>query len=134
MVLSNSKLKSNLADINWYHYSYTSLHSAALMSLFIIFIIQFQSGVFLVTEGGRMHVISSVIALTPSLHLVRFAASSTSNPILFTLSLTCLLHVCFGLPRFRCPFISSINVLFRMLSPSSLLTTCLYLLHSLLPF
>ena len=34
-----------------------------------------------------------------------------------------LLHACFGLPRFRCPFTSSINAFFRTLS-SSLLTTC----------
>ena len=79
-------------------------------------IVQFQSGVFLVTEGSRMHLITSAFALTPSLHLVRFAASSTSNPILFALSSTCLLHLCFGLPRFRCLFTSSINALFRMSS------------------
>ena len=30
-------------------------------------------------------------SLSPSLHLVRFAASSTSNPMLFTFSSTCLL-------------------------------------------
>ena len=55
-------------------------------------------------------------SLSPSSHLVRFAASSTSNPILFTFYSTCLLHICFGLPRFRCPYTSSINAFFRTLS------------------
>ena len=82
---------------------------------FIIIIIQFQSGVFLLTEGGRMHLIPSAITLTSSLHLVCFAASSTSNPILSTLSSTCLLHVCFCLVHFRCLFTSNINALFRTL-------------------
>ena len=72
-----------------------------------------------------MHFISLAIALIPYFHLVRFVASSTSNPILFTLSSTCLLHVCFGLPHFRCSFTASINVFFRTLS-YSLLTICPY--------
>ena len=72
-----------------------------------------------------MHLITAAIVLTPSLHLKRCAASSTSNPILFTLSSTGLLHVCFGLPRFRYPFTSNINALFKTLS-SSLLSTCPY--------
>ena len=41
--------------------------------------------------------------------------------ILFNL----LLHICFDLPRFRCPFTSSINAFLRMLL-SPLLTTCQY--------
>ena len=44
--------------------------------------------VLVLVEGGRMHLISLTIALTPYFHLVRFAASSTSNPSLFTLSST----------------------------------------------
>ena len=61
-------------------------------------------------EDGWMHlIIPSMITLTPSYHHVRLAASSTSNSILFTLSSTCLLHICFGLSQFRCPFTSSIN-------------------------
>ena len=60
-----------------------------------------------------------------SLHLVRFAASSTSNPIIFTLSSACLFHVCFCFPRFHCPFPSSIHALFKALSPF-FLTTCPY--------
>ena len=81
--------------------------------------------VLVLVEGGRMHLISLAIALTPYFHLVRFAAFSTSNPILFTLSSTCFLHVCFGLSHFRCPFTASINAFFRTLS-YFLLTTCLY--------
>ena len=50
-------------------------------------------------------------SLSPSSHLVRFAGSSSCNPILFTFSSTCLLHICFGLPQFRCPFTSSISAL-----------------------
>ena len=41
---------------------------------------------FLVSEGGRMYLIPSAIALTPSLHLARSVASSTLNPIFFKLS------------------------------------------------
>ena len=59
----------------------------------VIIIIQFQSGFFLVRKGGRIHLILSAIALTPSLHLVRSAASSVFNPTSFTLSSTCFLHV-----------------------------------------
>ena len=91
--------------------------------LFWLIIIQNSFGIFLV--GGRMILIPSTIAVTPSLHLVRFAASSTSNLVLFTSSSTCLLLVCFGLPRFCYPFASSINALFWT-SSSSLLTTCPY--------
>ena len=40
-------------------------------------------------EGGQMHLILSVIALTPSFHLVRFAALYSPNPILFKFSSTC---------------------------------------------
>ena len=36
--------------------------------------------------------------------LARSVASSTLNPIFFKLSSTCLFQVCFGRPRFRCPF------------------------------
>ena len=39
--------------------------------------------IFLVSEGGRMRLILSAIALTPSLHLAQFVASSTLNPIFF---------------------------------------------------
>ena len=78
--------------------------------------------VFLVTVNGLMHLISSAIAPTPSHHLVQFEACSISNPILFVFSSTCLLHLCLGFPRLRCPFISSINVLFRRLSLSLLIT------------
>ena len=55
---------------------------------------------FLVSEGGRMHLIPSAIASTPSLHLARSVASSTLNPIFFIFSSTCFFHVCFGRPRF----------------------------------
>ena len=34
-------------------------------------------------KGGWVHLVSSAIALTPSLHLIRYATSSTSNPIHF---------------------------------------------------
>ena len=88
-----------------------SLFNEVKSNCFII--IQFQYGVFLVTEGGRMHLIFLAIALATSLHLVRFASSSTSNPILFTICLTCISHVCFCFPHFGCPFASSINDLFR---------------------
>ena len=44
------------------------------------------------------------------------------------------LHICFGLPRFRCPFNSSINAFFRTLS-SSLVTACpCHNTHLSLPF
>ena len=59
----------------------------------IIIITQFQSVFSLVTEGGRVHLIPSAIAVTPSLHLVRSAASSIFNPTFFTLSSTCLPHL-----------------------------------------
>ena len=81
--------------------------------------------VLVLVQGGRMHFIPLAIALTPYFHLIRFVASSISNPILFTLSSTCLLHVCFGLPHFRCPFTASINAFFTTLS-YFLLTTCPY--------
>ena len=45
--------------------------------------------VLVLVEGGRTHLIPSAIALTPSFHLVRFAASSSSNAILFAFSSTC---------------------------------------------
>ena len=45
--------------------------------------------VLVLVEGGRTHLIPSTIAFIPSFHLVRFAASSSSNPILFTFSSTC---------------------------------------------
>ena len=77
-----------------------------------IIITQFQFVFFLVIEGGRIHLIPSAIALTPSLHLVRSAASSISNPTFFTLYSTCLLPVIFCRPRFRCPFTSSIIAFF----------------------
>ena len=80
---------------------------------------------FLVSEGGRMHLIPSAIALTPSLHLARSVASSNLNPIFFIFFSTCFFHVCFGHPRFRGPFTSNIIAFFKMLS-SSLLTTCPY--------
>ena len=75
---------------------------------------------FLVNKSDRMHLIPLAIALTPSLcnllHLQR-----NSFYTLFNLSQPCLL-----LPfSFRCPFTSSINVLFRTLS-SFLLSTCPY--------
>ena len=63
------------------------------------------------------------IALTPSLHLVRSAASSIFNPTFFMLSSTCLLHVIFGRPRFCFPFTSSI-IAFTL--SSFLLITCSY--------
>ena len=87
--------------------------------------IQFQSGFLPVSEGGWIHLIPSAIALTPSLHLVRSAASSVFKPTFFTLSSTCLLLVIFGRPRFRFPFTSIIFVFFSILS-SSLLITCPY--------
>ena len=80
---------------------------------------------FLVSEGGRMHLIPSAIAPTPSLHLARSKASSTLNPIFFIFSSTCFFHVCFGRPRFHGPFTSNIIAFFKKLS-SSLLTTCPY--------
>ena len=52
--------------------------------LFWLIIIQNSFRIFLV--GARMILIPSTIAVTPSLHLVRFAASSTSNLVLFTSS------------------------------------------------
>ena len=75
-----------------------------------------------------MYYIPSAIALTPSLHLVRSAASSIFHPTFFTLSSTCLFHVIFGRPRFRCPF-TSIIIAFSILS-SFLLITCPYHLTS----
>ena len=63
--------------------------------------IQFQSGFLLVPEGGRIHLIPSAIALTPSLHLVRSPPSSIFNPTFFTFYSTCLLHVSFARPRFN---------------------------------
>ena len=45
--------------------------------------------VLVLVEGGRTHLILSAIALTTPFHLVRFAASSSSNPILFKFSSTC---------------------------------------------
>ena len=45
--------------------------------------------VLVLVEGGQTHLILSAIALTPSFHLVRFTASYSSNPILFTFSSTC---------------------------------------------
>ena len=61
---------------------------------YLVIIIQLKSGVFLVTEGGWMHLIPSAIAFT--LHVVRFAALSTSDPILFTHFSTCLLMSALG--------------------------------------
>ena len=43
---------------------------------------------FLVYESGRMYLIPSAIALTPSLHLGQSVASYTLNPIFFKLSST----------------------------------------------
>ena len=40
-------------------------------------------------EGEQTHLILSAIALTPSFHLVRFAALYSPNPILFKFSSTC---------------------------------------------
>ena len=45
--------------------------------------------VLVLVEGGQTHLILSAIALTPSFHLVRFAASYSPNPILFKISSTC---------------------------------------------
>ena len=45
--------------------------------------------VLVLVEGGQTHLILSAIALTPSFHLVRFAASYSSNPVLFKFSSTC---------------------------------------------
>ena len=45
--------------------------------------------VLVLVEGGQTHLILSAIALTPSFHLVRFAASYSPNPILFKFSSTC---------------------------------------------
>ena len=45
--------------------------------------------VMVLVEGGQTHLILSAIALTPSFHLVRFAASYSPNPILFKFSSTC---------------------------------------------
>ena len=61
-----------------------------------------------------------MIAPTPSLHLVRSAASSIFNPTFFT-----FFHVIFGCPRFRYPFNSIIIAFFSILL-SSLLITCPY--------
>ena len=47
-----------------------------------------------------MHPIPSAIALTPSLDLVQFVASSSPNLIHFAFSSTCLLHACLGLLAF----------------------------------
>ena len=80
---------------------------------------------FLVSEGGRMHLIPSAIAPTTSLHLAQSVASSTLNPILFVFSSTCFFHVCFGRLRFHGPFTSNIIACFKTLS-SFLLTTCPY--------
>ena len=44
------------------------------------------------------------------------------QPIFIYILFNLLLHMCFGLPRFCCPFTSSINAFFRTLS-LSLLTT-----------
>ena len=69
--------------------------------------VQFQSGFLFVTDGDRMHLIPSTIALILSLHLVRSPASSIFNPTSFALSSTCILHVSFDRPRFHFPFPSS---------------------------
>ena len=45
--------------------------------------------VLVLVEGGQTHLILSAIALTPSFHLVRFAASYSPNTILFKFSSTC---------------------------------------------
>ena len=45
--------------------------------------------VLVLVEGGQTHLILSAIALTPSFHLVRFAASYSSSPLLFKFSSTC---------------------------------------------
>ena len=79
-----------------------------------------------ITEGGLIHLIPSAIALTPSLHLVRSAASWIFNSSYSTVSSTCLLLVVFGRPRFRIPFTSSI-IAFSILS-SFLQITCPYYL------
>ena len=85
--------------------------------------IQFQPG-FLVTEGGRIHLVPSVIlshlpSISFDLQLPR------SLKTFFTLSSTCLLHVIFGRPRFRFEFTSIIIAFISILS-SSLLITCPY--------
>ena len=46
-------------------------------------------GVLVLVEGGQTHLILLAIALTPSFHFVQFAASHSSNPILFKFSSTC---------------------------------------------
>ena len=74
------------------------------------------------------------LSLSLFLHLARFAASSIPIPVIFTFSSTCLLHVCSDLPRFRCPFTSSMNDHFRTLSYSPQLRVHTTLLHSILPF
>ena len=79
-----------------------------------IIILQFQSVFFFVTEGGRVHLILSAIALTPSLHFVRSAASSIFNSTFSTLSTICL-HIIFVRPRFHCPFTFSIIAFFSII-------------------
>ena len=45
--------------------------------------------VLVLVEGGQTHLILSAIALIPSFHLLLFAASYSSNPIVFKFSSTC---------------------------------------------
>ena len=45
--------------------------------------------VLVLVESEQTHLIFSAIALTPSFHHVQFAASYSSNPILFKFSSTC---------------------------------------------
>ena len=73
-----------------------------------------------------MHLIPSAIALSLSLFpSCAICSLVLLQPNFIYIFFNLLLHICFGLPRFRCPFTSSINAFFRTLT-LSLLTTCLY--------
>ena len=90
-----------------------------------VVVIQFLSGVVLLTEMAGFTPIPSAIARTPSLHLSRLRASSFFKPIFSVFSSTCFFQVFFGHPCFLLPLTLRFRATLKTLS-SSLLSTCPY--------
>ena len=77
------------------------------------------------SRDGRIYLIPSAIALTPSLYLSRLRASSFFKPIFSVSSSTYFFQVFFGRPRFLLPVTSRFRATLKTLL-SSLLSTCPY--------
>ena len=71
-------------------------------------IIQFWSGFIPLNGGGQMYPTLTAISPTPTLHLTRFKASSSTPTLLLSFS-TCVFFVFFNHPRFLLPFTSNSN-------------------------